>query len=597
MGTESERVTPPVEVGTKAEPPPRPQFDTPEELGFQRQPMVCWLSPKGLAGTGMRVLLSSIFGVYSDKREIQAALQEIQPFDYSNQRELWIDYVSDLGDGFNPTYHLARLLAAEKLELGGQTTPAGQILVMGGDQVYPVASRKFYQDRMVGPYRAALPWGDGSRHLYALPGNHDWYDGLTSFLRVFCQKDWVGGWKTHQSRSYFALQLPHRWWLWGIDIQFDTYIDQPQLDYFDQVVGPLVQPGDSIILCSAKPTWVKSNLNRPEDYVNLDYFDRKIIRKRGAEARLFLTGDTHHYARYVQEDGDRQLLTAGGGGAYLSATHDLPERLELPPAASRDPGKTRPPTHYRLVKTFPSAETSRRLKRRVLALPFTNTGFWALMGIVHVLFGWMAAGALAGGGQGISQRLSNQSVGDLVDVLAHSPIAVAAAVVVVLGLVSFTQEPSPLRRWVIGGIHGLIQLVMIVLTIRLATGLMSGVDGIGYWVGYFAILAVPGGLVGSLVMALYLVVADHWSCNSNELFAAQRIQDYKNFLRLHLAEDGTLTIYPVGIEKISRQWRLVPQGEPSDPWLAPVNPQEPFLIEPPFQLDPPRSQSERRIDA
>ncbi|MDQ4096729.1 MAG: metallophosphoesterase, partial [Actinomycetota bacterium] len=437
-------------------------------------------------------------------------------------------------------------------------------------------------------YRAALPWGDGSRHLYALPGNHDWYDGLTSFLRVFCQKDWVGGWKTHQSRSYFALQLPHRWWLWGIDIQFDSYIDQPQLDYFDLVVGPMVQPGDSIILCSAKPTWVKSNRNRPEDYVNLDYFDRKIIRKRGAEARLFLTGDTHHYARYEQEDGGRQLVTAGGGGAYLSATHDLPERLELPPSQSRDPGKTRPPTYYRLAETFPSRETSRRLKRRVITLPFTNTGFWALMGLVHMLFGWMAAGALSGGGVAISERLSNRSIGGLLDAVAHSPIAVGAAIATVLALVSFTQEPSPRRRWVIGSLHGVVQLVMVVVTIRLAAVAMAGIDGIAYWLGYFAILAVPGGLLGSLVLALYLIVADHWSCNSNELFASQRIQDYKNFLRLHLAEDGTLTVYPVGVEKVCRRWKLATEGEPSDSWLEPVDAQPPFLIEPPVAIQPSR---------
>ncbi|MDQ4096465.1 MAG: hypothetical protein M3144_01155, partial [Actinomycetota bacterium] len=180
MGTEREnssRVAPPAQAGhgvqatqaghgvqatqagLKAVPPPRPQVETPETLGFERRPMVCWLSPKGLADTGLRVLLSSIFGMYSDKREIQAALQEIEPFDYTQQHELWIDYISDLGDGFNPTYHMAHLLAAEKLELRGRheeafTTPAGQILVMGGDQVYPVASKEDYEDRLVGPYRA-----------------------------------------------------------------------------------------------------------------------------------------------------------------------------------------------------------------------------------------------------------------------------------------------------------------------------------------------------------------------------------------------------------------------------------------------------------
>ena len=34
-----------------------------------------------------------------------------------------------------------------------------------------------------------------------------------------------------------------------------------------------------------------------------------------------LAGDSHHYARYAEVGGDRSLVTCGGGGAYLSATH------------------------------------------------------------------------------------------------------------------------------------------------------------------------------------------------------------------------------------------------------------------------------------
>src|SRR5437870_3574246 len=85
-----------------------------------------------------------------------------------------------------------------------------------------------------GPFGSALPCAPEDAHpdLFALPGNHDWYDGLTGFLRIFCQGRWVGGWRTGQTRSYFALKLPHRWWLWAIDISFDAFIDRPQLEYF-----------------------------------------------------------------------------------------------------------------------------------------------------------------------------------------------------------------------------------------------------------------------------------------------------------------------------------------------------------------------------
>ena len=64
------------------------------------------------------------------------------------------------------------------------------MLVMGGDQVYPTASNAAYEDRCKGPYQAALPEPppNGSPTLYAVPGNHDWYDGLTAFLRLFARR-------------------------------------------------------------------------------------------------------------------------------------------------------------------------------------------------------------------------------------------------------------------------------------------------------------------------------------------------------------------------------------------------------------------------
>ena len=167
--------------------------------------------------------------------------------------EVWIDYVSDVGDGFDATATVAWMLAQEQLVVdGGTPLPRGSVLVLGGDQVYPFASLEEYENRMLGPYRAMLPHTDAPHPLMlAIPGNHDWYDGLTAFMRVFAQARpeptaaaharglddaepgapaptagrWIGGWLTAQRRSYFAVQVRPGWWLWGLDIQLDTYID------------------------------------------------------------------------------------------------------------------------------------------------------------------------------------------------------------------------------------------------------------------------------------------------------------------------------------------------------------------------------------
>jgi len=309
--------------------------------GWIRQPEVRWLDPSILAKAGVEVAVSGTFGKFADKREIQtqqqgplspaaraaAAAGTTDPFDYSRSGELWIDYLSDTGDGWVATQTMAWVLAQPSLTiaipLGAQAAtelPRGSILLLGGDQVYPTATPEAYEDRFKGPFAAALPRSEPGQEpdMYALPGNHDWYDGLVSFLRLFCTNGWIGGWRTRQRRSYFALKLPNRWWIWAIDIQLDTYIDDVQLQYFtDQGVGP----GDKIILLTAKPSWIAAIDGRvePPTWKFLNYFEERIVRDSGARLVLTITGDRHHYARYEPEGGEGAddaptRITAGGGG-------------------------------------------------------------------------------------------------------------------------------------------------------------------------------------------------------------------------------------------------------------------------------------------
>lgn len=39
---------------------------------------------------------------------------------------------------------------------------------------------------------------------------------------------WIGGWLLPQEASYFALALPHGWWLFGLDLALDHDIDMCQ---------------------------------------------------------------------------------------------------------------------------------------------------------------------------------------------------------------------------------------------------------------------------------------------------------------------------------------------------------------------------------
>ncbi|WP_206442903.1 metallophosphoesterase family protein [Candidatus Protofrankia californiensis] len=583
---------------------PRPADDSERALGFVRASMCRWLSPTLLLGTAVRVCISGVLGSYADKREEMAALPAAPATDLSDAGELWFDYVSDLGDGFDSTYTMASLLAAPGLDLAGSPTPRGRLLVMGGDQCYPTPSITDYENKLIGPYRAALPTTaspttppgpDGQPEqpkLFVVPGNHDWYDGLTAFMRVFCQRSNIGGWRTEQTRSYFAVKLPHRWWLLGIDIQFDSYIDDPQRRYFLDIAEQM-QAGDAVILCSAKPSWITAAEGNAEAFAVLDYFERTVIRRTGAQVRVSLAGDLHHYARYSQVDGSAQKFTAGGGGAYLSATHCLPQHLVVPPPASRAPGKTDPPTHYQLETSFPDAPASRRLAAGIVRLPAFAPGLVGLLGGIHLLLAF-AIGSTAGSGtpratgrlDAIAEGLREAGIGALFAGLVNNVPGLVLSLGVLGAGVALTKTGRTARGVAIGAAHGLAQLL---LAVGLLAGVVAVVDPLpGTWLlaGVLPLVILLGGLAATELLAGYLWLADRLAgVNTNELFAAQGIADYKNLLRLHIGLDGSLTVYPVGVRTVPKRWYFSPDAASSAPWFTPVDrPVEPFLIEAPISI-------------
>ena len=583
--------------------PAVPTAPAPDDAGtsFTPQGGTRWLEPRLLLRSARDVIVSGLLGEYNDKRELMGSLEADRVLDLSAARTggFWMDYVSDTGDGFDATYAVASLLAQPTLDLppaggsGSTATERGELLVMGGDQCYPSADIQAYEDRLIGPYRAALPEvTDGvPPFLLVVPGNHDWYDGLTAFMRTFCQRRWIGGWRTCQSRSYFAVKLPGRWWVWGIDIQFDTYIDDVQRRYFEQVATQL-HPGDSIILCSAKPSWVAAGEDDLEAYATLDFLERRLVRPRSASIRVAISGDRHHYARYEASDGS-QKITAGGGGAYLSPTHHLPRSIAIPPAASRARGKS-VPTVYERQAVFPDPLQSRRLAWGVLRLPWLTPTFAALLGAGQAVITLAVASALSRQARGLPDRLHASAEAlrgaNLARVSAGLAISVPAltlSVATVAATIAFTKKARTARGLVAGGLHGLAQLAAAALTISVSSRVASRLPGSWLLAGLFPLVLVFGGSLAAEVVAVYLLVADRVRLNSNELFAGQGIPDFKNALRLHVDIAGSLTIYPIGLERVPRRWRPREHPGPQQSRFYPSGePLSPVLIEPPIVVKP-----------
>lgn len=554
----------------------RPRSLDPLELGFTPRKPVPWLAPLLLISTGLRTLLAMLFGAYLDKRELQNAFGDGTFRQVGPDGGLWLDYVADLGDGFDATYSIAYLLAQPELAVEGHRLPRAQTLVMGGDQVYPSAAYAAYEDRCKGPYQAALPVAPPEQPtLFAVPGNHDWYDGLTAFLRLFVRSRdrHFAGWATGQSRSYFAVELPAGWWLLGIDDQSGSYLDDPQLAYFDKVAAKLT-PRSKVILAVPAPTWVKA-ADHPTAYDSIDYFVRTIIAPTGAQVRLLISGDLHHYARYTGPE--RQLITCGSGGAYLYPTHMLPERLEVPPqdTLARRASRTR---EYALAARYPEKARSRRYGWGIFArLPFRNPGFAALLGILHTLLLLALAGVLANQVGTTEQRL-------------FSVPLVIMLLVTMLSAVFFAKPPSAggkrhARHWILGVTHGLAHIALAAagtwLWLRLPFNEWPWpLPAVAAAVVYGPVI----GLVASQLVALYLLVAGSFGVNVNELFAGQGIEDSKAFLRMRIDPDGTLTIYPIAVDRVCHAWQLNRDQSPTASWVVPKTPLAPRLAEPPIVL-------------
>lgn len=450
--------------------------------------MVDWIDPLLLGTVAVRTIISSTIGQYADQRPMQAALDECSPeellkrHDYSavgqtrlklppdfasrhltpdSEGRVWLDFIADLGDGFEATYAMAYMVAANTLEVETSagtpiSLPAGQVLVFGGDLAYPNATVKEYTERCLMPYDMAFQTDKPSRQLFYIAGNHDWYDGLTAFTSVFCTArdryahglgKQIGGWRCHQRRSYFAVKMPHNWWLWGVDLGLTDTIDDAQLDYF-HTMAEGTRPGDNVIIITHAPGWVNKEIDGLHEMTML-------ARSRGANVPLVLAGDLHHYSRYYSDDARVHMITSGGGGAFAHATHQLKRRMKVNwaletekpkrvsdgrdrPAFNREEREAVGPsdavdftekpiaavsarsrlrnkldssvarifeaTEFQAPNFYPERWRSRLLVLRNLWLPFHNWRFAVLLGIIYMIFGWVFQLSVADPIEGVRQN-------------------------------------------------------------------------------------------------------------------------------------------------------------------------------------------------
>ncbi len=580
--------------------------------------MVRWFDPSVIKKILKPVFISAIFGEYADRRLIQAALDDALPDQYLKRADIrtqfqqdtegaiWCDFAADLGDGFDSTYAIASLLAQKELSFFNQKTERGSVLIFGGDQVYPDSTLDNYTRQFKLPYEWALPdqvGDDDAWHprIYAIPGNHDWYDGLNVFTALFCgHKDWkVGNWRAKQERSYFALQLTDRVWLWGIDIQLSERVDQPQAAYFRKIAADMDEHSE-IILCTAVPGWYGADNDKDKAFSAMGYFASSIVLKAKRDHRiaLVLSGDTHHYCRYQAKTNDTMFITSGGGGAFLHPTHPLKNEIPCQWWA----GKADKFTLSRVENAgilpanqpacYPDRKESKKLLGENIWFPFFNWKFTLMVGVIYSALGLLSI---------MHSELSDPFTA------IKNPVWIVAALGLIAVYVRYAdrstwlydgariaQPESPFLRKVFTGLpHAAVQICVLTIISQSVYLELTGSRGLLFWswsfnAAFILVATFLNGIIGSFLFGMYL----NFTCrslgiNANDSYSAMSLNSHRHFLRLKILADK-IVVFPVGLHEIPKRtdWRVNPQtiSDSTASLVIPKKPLVPKLIEGPIEI-------------
>jgi uncharacterized membrane protein HdeD (DUF308 family) len=254
--------------------------------------------------------------------------------------------IGDPGEG-DPSQHALRgqLLAVSRQD-------AVKFVVVASDVVYPVGAMKDYEPNFYLPFKGI------SKPIYAIPGNHDWFNALDGFaanlmepatareamrrrvnadLNLSSTTDRrvdallgqaarlrsLYGMRTGLQRGPFFELHAGGFSLIAIDTGIDKRIDAKQLAWLEAA------------LARASGAFTMAIIGHPfyaagESQIGDDGFKQvhDLLQSRGV--RVMMAGDTHDF-EYYRDAADVHHFVNGGGGAYLSigTALDWPEQPAL----------------------------------------------------------------------------------------------------------------------------------------------------------------------------------------------------------------------------------------------------------------------------
>lgn len=237
--------------------------------------------------------------------------------------------------------------------------PEVRFVVVSSDVVYPTGAMRNYEANFW------LPFMGTTRPVYAIPGNHDWYDALEGFAATFLEPDAARammrtrvevdnrittttdarieeliatasrlrrfyGVPTQQQRAMFFQFQTDTFALFALDTGVARRLDPAQLAWFRATLAAARGKTKMVIL--GHPFYAGGYYTAPDgsDFAAL----HELLREH--DVSIIMAGDTHDLEYYTEERSGRSTITHmvnGGGGAYLSFGTALAWPSEAPTAA------------------------------------------------------------------------------------------------------------------------------------------------------------------------------------------------------------------------------------------------------------------------
>ncbi|KAG5410732.1 hypothetical protein IGI04_007051 [Brassica rapa subsp. trilocularis] len=600
--------------------------------------MVPWYSGTSadLFKTVFDLLVSvTVFLGRFDMRMLQAAMtkscdgtkrEELLYDHLANKDNFWFDFMADTGDGGNSSYAVAKLLAQPTLQVSvdGETRPLprGNVLLIGGDLAYPNPSAFTYEKRLFCPFEYALQpphWykndsiavdkpelPEGVKDLkdydgpqcFLIPGNHDWFDGLNTFMRYICHKSWLGGWLMPQKKSYFALQLPKGWWVFGLDLALHGDIDVDQFKFFAELVKEKVKEDDAVIIITHEPSWLLDWYWSSDTGQNVRHLICDVLNYR---CKLRMAGDLHHYMRHSCTQSDapvhvQHLLVNGCGGAFLHPTHVFSKFSKYYGAS------------YASKAAYPSFHDSSKIALgNILKFRKKNwqfdfivwNAFVYVMEQSYVSFTGVLV-LLITAIIFVPSKISRKKrvVIGVLHVSAHLMAALILMLMLELGIEICIQhnllansgyhtlyqwyksvesehfpDPTGLRarieQWTFGLYPACIKYLMSafdvpeVMAVTRTNICKEGMESLSrsgaviYYASVFLYFWVFSTPVVSLVFGSYLYICINWlHIHFDEAFSSLRIANYKSFTRFHIKENKDIEVFTLAVDKVPKDWKL-----------------------------------------